>query len=251
MRRSGVRGFPPNFLRRLEMFPRTGREKLRCAALAAALLALVPLLWYAYRVTEREWVGEVQVPFSVRTRRTWTIQRGWDVILREGRPGLRRVRFHGRLRGGIPVSLREISSAPVREGRSEVRVTGASATRNPVNVPRLSRAVRSYRMLATAYDAGSADNSFENAGTTRLGWRTRRGIVAVDPGVIPLRSLLYIEGYGFAWAGDVGGAIKGMRIDLCFNSTEEVLKWGRRQTWVYVIEGVRRNVAPLPGGKGR
>jgi 3D (Asp-Asp-Asp) domain-containing protein len=61
----------------------------------------------------------------------------------------------------------------------------------------------------------------------------------VDPRVIPLRSLLYVAGYGLAWAGDVGGAIKGDRVDLCFNRTEDAVAWGRRWVRVYVLEGVR------------
>ena len=53
--------------------------------------------------------------------------------------------------------------------------------------------------------------------------------------LIAMRSLLYVDGYGFAWAGDVGGAIKGKRIDLCYNTTEEALRWGRRKAKVYVL----------------
>ena len=94
-------------------------------------------------------------------------------------------------------------------------------------------------MEATGYDPGPHTNSWNYAGITKLGWRTRRGIVAVDPKVIPLRTLLYIEGYGLAWAGDVGGAIKGNRIDLCFNKTEEALAWGRRTVTAYILSEVR------------
>ena len=39
-------------------------------------------------------------------------------------------------------------------------------------------------------------------------------MIAVDPSVIPLGSKVWVEGYGYAIAGDTGGAIKGMKIDL-------------------------------------
>jgi 3D (Asp-Asp-Asp) domain-containing protein len=136
--------------------------------------------------------------------------------------------------------IREAERRLVSRPRSVERLMGTSAQDNLVNAPRLTQVEREYRMLATAYDAGPVDNTWEYAGITTLGWRTRRGIAAVDPAVIPLRTLLYVEGYGFAWAGDVGGAIKGKRIDLCFNKTEDVHKWGKKYVRVYVLRGVRK-----------
>jgi len=176
---------------------------------------------------------------GARLRKDWMMQKGWMMTLREGRPGLRRVRIHERRRGWFVTEYREVSSEILKESVKGVRLVGVEVKPNAISAPRNTKVVRSFRMLATAYDAGPLDNSFEHAGTTKLGWRTRRGIVAVDPSVIPLRSLLYVEGYGLAWAGDVGGAIKGRRIDLCFNTTDEAVKWGRRQVGVYVLQAER------------
>ena len=61
-------------------------------------------------------------------------------------------------------------------------------------------------------------------------------MVAVDPSFIPLRSRLYVDGYGYATALDVGGSIKGNRIDLFFESYEEAINWGIRRVRVYKIE---------------
>lgn len=67
--------------------------------------------------------------------------------------------------------------------------------------------------------------------------RNKGGIstVAVDPSVIPLGSLLYIEGYGYATAADTGGAIQGNIIDLYLNSYDECINWGRRDVSVQLI----------------
>lgn len=84
-------------------------------------------------------------------------------------------------------------------------------------------------MVATAYTAGCAGCT----GYTATGYRAGHGIVAVDPSVIPLGTRLYIPGYGFAIAGDTGGAIRGNRIDLGFNSLSDAIQFGRRVVKVY------------------
>jgi 3D (Asp-Asp-Asp) domain-containing protein len=65
--------------------------------------------------------------------------------------------------------------------------------------------------------------------------RAGYGVVAVDPSVIPLRTKVYIPGYGVAIAGDTGGAIKGNIIDLGFDDVRSGW-WSSRYTDVYLIE---------------
>ena len=72
--------------------------------------------------------------------------------------------------------------------------------------------------------------------TTATGTAAVRGVVAVDPSVIPLGTKLYIPGYGIATAEDTGGAINGNRIDLCYNSVNEAFNWGRRTVTVYILQ---------------
>ncbi len=71
---------------------------------------------------------------------------------------------------------------------------------------------------------------------TCLGLVLRRGFVAVDPRVIPLRTRLYIPGYGYAYAADTGSAIKGKRIDLAVDNEAECDRFGKRAMKVYVLD---------------
>jgi uncharacterized protein YabE (DUF348 family) len=97
---------------------------------------------------------------------------------------------------------------------------------------------RKVRMLATSYNAPTAGKPLDHPqyGITRLGWRARKGIVAVDPRVVALRTEVYVPGYGLGTAADTGGAIKGRRIDLCYDDDNLVLwyKW----VDVYLLEPV-------------
>ena len=86
-------------------------------------------------------------------------------------------------------------------------------------------------MEATAYLPTDGDGY----GITATGIPATYGVAAVDPYVIPLGSRLYIPGYGEAIAADTGGAIIGNRIDLCMESYDECMEFGRRNVTVYVL----------------
>lgn len=97
---------------------------------------------------------------------------------------------------------------------------------------------RKVRMLATSYTPATCGKEPDHPqyGITRLGWQAKKGIVAVDPRVINLRTDVYVPGYGFGTAADTGGKIKGRRIDLCYDEDNLVL-WNR---WVdvYLLEPI-------------
>ncbi len=75
-------------------------------------------------------------------------------------------------------------------------------------------------------------------GITATGKRARWGTVAVDKRVIKLGSRLRIKGFPntIFRAEDVGGAIKGNRIDVWFPSHREALKFGVQKI---VVQRVR------------
>ena len=72
-------------------------------------------------------------------------------------------------------------------------------------------------------------------GNTATGAVVRKGIVAVDPEIIPLGTTIYVPGYGKAVAADIGGAIKGNVLDIAFDYRSEALQFGRRSLLVYVM----------------
>ncbi|MEX2157792.1 MAG: ubiquitin-like domain-containing protein [Dehalococcoidia bacterium] len=85
-----------------------------------------------------------------------------------------------------------------------------------LDVPDGMNIVGSLSVYATWYNPASAGRppSDPSYGITATGVPVDRGIVAVDPSVIPLGTRLYIPGYGYAVAADTGGGIRGNVIDL-------------------------------------
>lgn len=58
--------------------------------------------------------------------------------------------------------------------------------------------------------------------------------IAVDPNVIPLGSRLEVNGVEYI-AEDIGGAIKGNKVDIFFNSHDVALEWGVQEHDVYLL----------------
>lgn len=90
-------------------------------------------------------------------------------------------------------------------------------------------------VTATAYTAYCDGCS----GTTYTGIDLRANpnqkVIAVDPSIIPLGSRVWVEGYGEAIAGDIGGAIKGNIIDVFLENKQDAYNWGRRTVKIKVL----------------
>ena len=91
------------------------------------------------------------------------------------------------------------------------------------------------KMVATAYYPGDP-LAWGDGTITFLGQKMQRGIVAVDPKVIPLKTRLFVSGYGYGYAGDTGNLIKGNRVDLGVNNAHEEQSWMFRDVIVYILE---------------
>lgn len=96
---------------------------------------------------------------------------------------------------------------------------------------------------ATAYTAApdecGRDFNDPNFGLTASGEFVREGFIAVDPNIIPLHSIVYIEGAGefdgIYEAKDTGGAIEGNRIDIYVPDKATAFEFGKRDVTIYVL----------------
>lgn len=189
------------------------------------------------RVTSEVITRQVRVAYRIERRPDPGMDRGKTKVLRPGVEGVREQKVLVTYEDGRPVSEKVLSSRVLREPVSKLLAVG---TRNPVRTLYTSRGTFRYRdcytMLATAYEPGPRSCGRYADGYTAIGMKAEPGVVAVDPRIIPLKTKLYVEGYGPAIAADVGAAIKGYRIDLLFATVEEALRYGRRWVKVYVLE---------------
>jgi 3D (Asp-Asp-Asp) domain-containing protein len=94
---------------------------------------------------------------------------------------------------------------------------------------------RALTMNSTAYEPSPHSCGRGATGRTACGLKAGYGVVAVDTDYIPFGTRMFIEGYGYAVAGDRGGAIDGYDVDLGFMTIDECYSWGRKKVKVYIL----------------
>ncbi|MBV7272708.1 DUF348 domain-containing protein [Clostridiaceae bacterium UIB06] len=196
------------------------------------------------RVQTKE-VKEIKaIDYATVVKKDDDTEQGSNKILQEGQPGeketISKVVYEDNKEVGRKVISETIKKQPVQK----IVAMGTLGVYTPSRGGRVLYK-DAIRMRSTAYTSNYADTGKgpgdAEFGITASGTVAKRNgdsysSVAVDPRVIPLGTKLYIEGYGYAVAEDTGGAIKGNRIDLFFNSSSEVRSWGVKWVNVYVIK---------------
>ena len=100
------------------------------------------------------------------------------------------------------------------------------------------------RVVATGYTAGEESTgktlNHPAYGVTYSGVKVKRDLystIAADLDIFPLGTILWIPGYGYGVVADKGGAIKGNRLDLYYETVEDVYaEWGKKELDVYIVE---------------
>jgi len=93
-----------------------------------------------------------------------------------------------------------------------------------------------FEVTATAYTAECDGCSGTTYTGVDLKSNPEKKVIAVDPDVIPLGTKVYVEGYGYAVAEDIGGAIKGNKIDLHVPTKEEAYSWGVQTVNITIVD---------------
>lgn len=207
-------------------------------------------------VNETNEVTTEPIPFETEYVEDDTLPEGETQIGTEGQEGEKTIIHKVTLKDGVETGRELVSEEITKEPVNKVILKG---TKKPAattvsgslstgsNAEDTGSTIAGYKytkkitMRATAYSTHPS----ENGGYTvsAMGNPLGHGIVAVDPSIIPLGSKVYIEAadgswvYGVASAEDTGGAIKGNKIDLCYEgSVSDVNAFGVRDCVVYILE---------------
>lgn len=121
------------------------------------------------------------------------------------------------------VEVKAVEPTPQTVTSQEVQTTAASSTEG-----------YTLTVEATAYSYAEPGLSNYTADGTNL--VNDPMVIAVDPRVIPLGTMVEIPGYGVFRAADTGGAIVGNKIDVHFTTVAETYNFGRRTITIRILK---------------
>ena len=185
----------------------------------------IRILTLSNKVMEKE----LPIPFPIVRQPDPMMEKGMEAVVEHGVPGKKLATVRQMFEDGREAGFDILNEKVLEEPKPEVLRVGTREANDPNR-----GTIRFKKMLvmeATAYTPFDDGQS----GLTASGIPARHGVVSVDPRVIPLGTRIYVMGYGPALAADTGGAIKGARIDLCFDEYNEAIRFGRRTVEVYIL----------------
>ncbi|MCL2576316.1 MAG: 3D domain-containing protein [Defluviitaleaceae bacterium] len=182
-----------------------------------------------------------EIPFEREYEINYRLAEGEEAIFQQGTNGLLRITYDVEFISGVEAAKRAVRHTIIEPPTPEIVHVGADLPPNH-NISADGEIFSYSRLIlmeSTAYTL-----SFECTGRrpgdpfwgiTASGMPVGVGVVAVDTNFIPFGTRMYIEGYGFAVAGDRGGAIRGYKVDVFMETMTEARQWGRKhnvRVWI-------------------
>lgn len=197
------------------------------------------------------------VPFQEIRKNDPSLKKGESRVLQNGQPGKAMLHYKLVMQNGKEISRELIKKEVVTPKHDRIVAIGTKTEVQAADNQRIltatamvSRGGKTFRpqrvltaVTLTAYTPAGGGKSPKSPGygRTATGVKAEEGrTIAVDPRLIPLGWWVYIEGIGYRRAEDTGGAVKGQKIDVFFNSHSEAVQFGRKRNKTVYIIGPRR-----------
>ena len=178
------------------------------------------------RVTFKKVSRKVTVPYEVVYKEDASIRIGDMKLTQEGRDGRLKKTYRVKYIDGKEDSRKLIATKTLKQVKDKTYSYGTDITFGDAPDSYIKK-VSGVRAVSYHFD-GNPPGAY--------GLPCTYGTAAVDPDVFPLGSLLYIEGYGYAIANDVGTSIKGNVVDVYMERYAQCLMWGAHYVNVYLVE---------------
>ncbi|PJN47985.1 hypothetical protein PAEVO_66890 [Paenibacillus sp. GM2FR] len=227
---------------------------------------------HVVRVTKQKVKETEDREFRVIKTADPSLEKGDNRVIQRGEPGLMVNHYEKVYHNGKLVSKTKVSQEIERRTKDKIIAIGTKKVEKPVIVQAAATDVKATPAKLSGTKKVTTAKAVENNVVSRagvdfkykkvlnnvsmtaysaeqqgIGTRTASGTrvtegrtIAVDPNIIPIGWWVYIEGIGFRRAEDTGGAIKGNKIDVYYDSLKSAMNFGRKSgRTVYVIGPVK------------
>lgn len=227
---------------------------------------------HVVRVTKQKVKETEDREFRVIKTADPSLEKGDNRVIQRGEPGLMVNHYEKVYHNGKLVSKTKVSQEIERRTKDKIIAVGTKKLEKPVIVQAAATDVKATPAKLSGTKKVTTAKAVENNVVSRagvdfkykkvlnnvsmtaysaeqqgIGTRTASGTrvtegrtIAVDPNIIPIGWWVYIEGIGFRRAEDTGGAIKGNKIDVYYDSLKSAMNFGRKSgRTVYVIGPVK------------
>ncbi len=176
------------------------------------------------RVTEQIEVEQTVIPFETVYQADGGLELDQQIVAQEGQNGIQQTNIRVRYENGVEVSREAESTAVATEPINRVVSYGTNVVIRTLDTPDGPvQYWRHLRLYATSYHPAALGGD----DVTATGRRLTKGIVGIDPTVIPYGTQLYVPGYGVGIAADTGGPRSTrLWIDLGYDD-ENWVSWSK------------------------
>ena len=198
------------------------------------------------RVTYQEVTTEEEIPYDTIEESDSSMTVGNTQVKTAGQNGSQTVVTRNKLVDGKVVSSEVVSTTVNKEPVDEVVLVGSKAPSNGFATITGDGTLYDQNgnlVNYSSYLTGRCCAYTSNGGYTSTGAKAQRGLIAVNPNIIPYGTKLYIcspDGsvvYGYATAADTGGGVMNNLIlaDLYYDTESECVNFGVRDMRIYIL----------------
>lgn len=177
---------------------------------------------------------EEPIPYTEVRQEDSSLRKGTEKVIQEGIEGKKKKVFAVIKEDGNEV-LRNLQKEEImQEEKSRIVAVGTKEEEHILGDAE-GVVANEFYVQATAYSPYCGGCEGVSAGGNYKA-NPNMKLIAVDPRIIPFGTKVWVEGYGYAVAGDTGGAIKGNRIDVLMPTESQAEAWGRKQVKIKVLQ---------------
>lgn len=190
------------------------------------------------RVTEKVESEQSVIPFEVVYQADPTMELDQKQVVQEGQKGIQETNVRIRYENGVEVSRTSEETLLARAPINRVIAYGTNIVLRTIDTPDGPREYwRVLRMYTTSYHPAALGGD----DVTATGRKLTKGVVGINPKIIPYDTQVYVPGYGIGIAGDTGGPRKfSLWIDLGYDD-ENWVSWSKYSD-VYLLTPIPANI---------